>query len=220
MNGKNFIIERRRVKHARIIVNRQMQVRLIVPRKFSRKQVNALIEDKSDWIEKQLNHFDRIQNARVRLEKGEILYLGAVYRFQHREDLHGQVEIDACNRIIFSGANLLSRPIQDFWYRSEARRLIERKVNFWSRLHGFNFKMMVIRGQKTRWGSCSSKGNLSFNWKLIKAPEAIMDYIIFHELTHTEILNHSPAYWERLGTFYPQYRAAKTWLKANSWILD
>lgn len=220
MDGKDFIIERRRVKYARIIVNRQLQVRLIVPKQFSRWQVKSLIEEKAPWIEKQLNHFSRIQKARIRLERGEILYQGSVYRFQHREELAGRVLVDPSEKTISSGANLLNRANLEIWYRDEARRLILRKALNWSRQYGFTFRMISIRGQKTRWGSCSSKGNLSFNWKLIKAPEAIMDYIILHELVHTEILNHSPAYWDRLGSIFPQYRTAKAWLKANSWLLD
>ncbi len=220
MDGKDFVVERRRVKNARIIVNRQLQVRLIVPRQFTNRQVHDLIHEKSAWIEKQLRHFDRIQTSRVRLQRGEILYMGDVFRFHRLEEMRGRVTIDPASLTITSGINLLSEPVLEAWYRAEARRLIEHKVRTWSRRFGYDYKGLAIRSQKTRWGSCSSKGNLSFNWKLVKAPEAIMDYIILHELTHTQILNHSPAYWEKLASVYPQYRAARTWLRSNSWLLD
>lgn len=220
MDGKDFLIERRRVKNARIIVNRQLQVRLIVPRQFTGRQVHDLIQEKSAWIEKQLNHFGQIQDSRIRLAKDEILYQGKVYRFHYREELGGRVVIDPPKTTIFSGVHLLKAPLLETWYRYEARRLISPKVQAFSRQYGFKYNSLVIRGQKTRWGSCSNRGNLSFNWKLIKAPEAIMDYIVLHELVHTKILNHSPEYWARLGTFYPQYRKAKIWLKTNSWLLD
>jgi hypothetical protein len=220
MNGKEFIIERRRVKHARIIVNRQLQVKLVVPRQFTRNQVHELIHEKSAWIEKQLKHFSKIQKARIRLDKGEILYQGEIYRFQLHPDLSSRVVVDLKLRTITSGLNLLNPALLETWCRQAARRQIETKVRTWSRQYGFQYNRLTVRGQKTRWGSCSSKGNLSFNWKLIKAPEAIMDYIILHELTHTEILNHSPSYWARLSAIYPQYYTAKNWLKANSWLLD
>jgi predicted metal-dependent hydrolase len=114
----------------------------------------------------------------------------------------------------------LKPALLESWYRYQAQRLIGQKTVALSRQIGFKFGRLTLRGQKTRWGSCSNKKNLSFNWRLIMAPATIMDYIILHELVHTEIMNHSPAYWARLSSLYPQFRSAKAWLKANSWLLD
>jgi predicted metal-dependent hydrolase len=220
VDRKDFILERRRVRQARIIVNRQLQVRVIIPQKFTSGQVQSLIEEKSAWIEKQLQHFGQIEKARIRLAKNEILYQGMIYRFLPRAEMGGKVIVDHDSRIIFSGADLLNPVALEAWYRYQARRLIGQKVNALSRQYGFKFGKFTIRGQKTRWGSCSNKKNLSFNWRLIMAPSTIMDYIILHELVHTGMMNHSPAYWARLSSVYPKFQSAKSWLKANSWLLD
>jgi predicted metal-dependent hydrolase len=217
---KEFIIEHRRVKHARIIINRQLEVRVVVPRQFTRKQVRSLIAEKSDWIEKQLQRFEKIENARLKLAKNEVLYLGLIYRFRPCVDLGRRVTVDHESRIISSGGDLLHPALLEGWYRFQARRLIEQKTVALGREFGFKFGNITIRGQKARWGSCSNKQNLSFNWRLIMTPATIMDYVILHELVHTEIMNHSPAFWARLNSVYPQFRSAKTWLKTNSWLLD
>jgi predicted metal-dependent hydrolase len=220
MDRKDYIIERRRVRHARIIVSRQLEVRVVIPRQFTRSQVQSLIEEKTAWIEKQLQHFGKIEKARIQLAKNEILYQGLIYRFLLRVELAGKVLVDHESRIISSGANLLNPGLLEGWYRYQARRLIGQKTVTLGRQYGFKFGKLTIRSQKTRWGSCSNKKNLSFNWRLIMAPITIMDYLILHELVHTEIMNHSPAYWARLSSIYPQFHSAKTWLKANSWLLD
>ena len=84
-----------------------------------------------------------------------------------------------------------------------------KRVNKFAKEHNFEFNKVSIRCQKTRWGSCSTNKNLSFNWKLMKAPYYVIDYIIIHELVHTKYLNHSKSYWKYLANIYPEYRNAR-----------
>jgi hypothetical protein len=77
----------------------------------------------------------------------------------------------------------------------------------------FTYNKVFIRNQRTLWGSCSSRRNLSFNWRLIQTPLDIIDYIVVHELVHTKILQHTKAYWEMVASLYPQYQQARVWLK-------
>lgn len=79
---------------------------------------------------------------------------------------------------------------------------------------------IVIRSQKTRWGSCSSKGNLNFNWRLLMAPETVLDYVVVHELCHLVYLNHSRQFWQILECILPDYRERKSWLKSNGTCLE
>jgi predicted metal-dependent hydrolase len=98
------------------------------------------------------------------------------------------------------------------WYRAEAARLIsERAARLGSQM-GVHCKRIVIRGQKTRWGSCSHKKNLSFNWKLIMAPEPVIDYVVIHELAHLKEMNHSKRFWELVGQHCHGWRECKKWL--------
>jgi predicted metal-dependent hydrolase len=74
---------------------------------------------------------------------------------------------------------------------------------------------MSIREQKTRWGSCSKKGNLNFNWKLIMSPPWVIDYVVIHEICHLRHLNHSKEYWALVEYYMPEYKSAREWLKKN-----
>ena len=101
------------------------------------------------------------------------------------------------------------------WYRTEAARLINERTDKLSSDMGISYKRIVIRGQKTRWGSCSRKKNLSFNWKLIMAPQPVLDYVIIHELIHLKEMNHSKKFWELVAQYCPGWREHKKWLKQH-----
>ena len=100
--------------------------------------------------------------------------------------------------------------------RSEARSLIEGKLEKYSDKISKDFDRIFIRDQKTRWGSCSGKGNLNFNWRLILGPEHVFDYVIVHELVHLEERNHSESFWSRVEEVYPDYRKSNEWLENES----
>jgi len=76
-----------------------------------------------------------------------------------------------------------------------------------------------VRSQKSRWGSCSRRGTISLNWRLIQTPDFVRDYIILHELAHLREMNHSPRFWRAVIEFCPGYRDAERWLRAHSDIL-
>ena len=98
------------------------------------------------------------------------------------------------------------------WYKRKARKLILERLKFYSDKHGFTYNKIFIRAQKTKWGNCSPRRNLSFNWRLIKSPLFVIDYIVLHELVHTEVLKHTNKYWMKLRLIYPEYKKAVNWL--------
>lgn len=97
----------------------------------------------------------------------------------------------------------------------QASQTLPRKVAFYADKIGVSYGRITIRSQRTRWGSCSSKGNLNFNCLLMLAPEAVLDYVVVHELCHRKELNHSRQFWAAVETILPDYRQCKTWLKEN-----
>jgi predicted metal-dependent hydrolase len=143
----------------------------------------------------------------------EILYLGEVYAFRLLPGLHRNFVVNTTSKTIFSGVNLLADGVLDRWYRKEATRVITERLAHFAETYNFTYNRVFIRDQKTLWGSCSNKKNLSFNWRLIQTPLDIIDYIVVHELVHTRILRHSKAFWTRVESLYPQYRQARVWLK-------
>lgn len=98
-------------------------------------------------------------------------------------------------------------------YKNAARSLFESRVAFYHKITGGSYASITVRDQKTRWGSCSSRGTLSFNYRLIFAPPAVLDYVVVHELCHLTHMNHSKAFWSMVGTVMPDYRIYKNWLR-------
>ena len=91
--------------------------------------------------------------------------------------------------------------------------------SYYLRNIGVDYGIITIREQKTRWGSCTSEGNLNFNWLLMLAPPEILDYVVVHELCHRKEMNHSAAFWREVEHILPDYRERKKWLKDNGWYL-
>ena len=97
--------------------------------------------------------------------------------------------------------------------RELARTVFTQKTALYASLMGVSYGRISIRDQKTRWGSCSGKGNLNFNWRLILAPEAVRDYVVVHELAHRKEMNHSSKFWGIVEAVLPDYRRQRLWLK-------
>ena len=95
----------------------------------------------------------------------------------------------------------------------EALKVIPARVEYFAKVIGVTYGKITIRNQKTRWGSCSSKGNLNFNCLLMLAPPEVLDYVVVHELCHRKQMNHSKAFWLEVEKVLPDYKEARKWLK-------
>ena len=100
-------------------------------------------------------------------------------------------------------------------YRDAAKEYIPKRVEYYHALTGGDYQKITIRDQKTRWGSCSSNGTLSFNYRLMLAPPRVLDYVVVHELCHLTHMNHSTAFWEMVASILPDYKEHRKWLKEN-----
>lgn len=99
---------------------------------------------------------------------------------------------------------------------ARARVLLTARTEHWSAELGIPYKRIAIRSQRTRWGSCSAKGNLNFNWRLAAAPAAVLDYVVIHELCHLRELNHSRDFWAHVKLACPDYKSHRRWLRDNT----
>ena len=99
--------------------------------------------------------------------------------------------------------------------RKQAAEVIKARCRYYAPVMGVSYGTVTIREQKTRWGSCSTKGNLNFNWKLALMPPEILDYVVVHELAHRIQMNHSAAFWAEVGKILPDYKERRQWLKVN-----
>ena len=100
-------------------------------------------------------------------------------------------------------------------YRRKARERIGQRIAYFAALMGVTYGRISIRSAKTRWGSCSSEGNLNFHWKLVLMPPEVLDYVVVHELAHRIQMNHSAAFWAEVEKILPDYKERKQWLKVN-----
>ena len=100
-------------------------------------------------------------------------------------------------------------------YIAAAKEYFPKRVEHYIQATGGSYERIVVRDQKTRWGSCSGRGTLSFNWRLMLAPPAILDYVVVHELCHLTYMDHSAAFWAKVESVYPDYRTARSWLKEH-----
>jgi predicted metal-dependent hydrolase len=206
-------------KYVRLEVRSETGLTVVIPKSYEIRQIAHLLEAKKDWIISKLAKYGRIRpHATVRkLRIGDTIpYLGRdlkVLRRQNHENTES-VMLEG-NRLVVSlraGKGRLSLVLEQ-WYRIQAAELMKAKADKLSARLGLIYNRLIIRGQKTRWGSCSHKGNLSFNWKLMMAPEPVIDYVIVHELVHLKEMNHTKRFWELVGKHCPKWREHKKWLK-------
>jgi predicted metal-dependent hydrolase len=110
-------------------------------------------------------------------------------------------------------------PSLERWYRRAAKAEIAPRLDYACRVAGSSYTTLTIRGQRTRWASCARSGAMSFNWRLLLAPAPVLDYVVWHEVCHLEILDHSPRFWALLGKRWPQYREHARWLRQHGQTL-
>ncbi len=107
------------------------------------------------------------------------------------------------------------KPVVFEWYRQQSEKVIREKVADLSLRLGVSYSRVSVKGVKTRWGSCSHKGNLNFNWKLIMVPEPLIDHVVVHELCHLKEMNHSKKFWELVSYYSPRWREFERWLREH-----
>jgi predicted metal-dependent hydrolase len=111
------------------------------------------------------------------------------------------------------------RPILEAHFLRRARAELAARAWELAAVTGMDVKQVVVRNQRTRWGSCSAKGTISLNWRLIQAPESVRDYIIYHELMHLREMNHSARFWAHVERVCPGWRDAERWIKRSGSLL-
>lgn len=178
--------------------------------------IRDLIERKKDWIEKTCQ---RVRERGIvlpkRFEEGErFLYLGKAYSLHISEDMFGKFLFE--DRFILSARHQeKAKRLFEKWYKEEAFSVFSSRCRIYAELLGVRYKSLSLSTAKHRWGSCSARGSLRFNWRLIMAPLEIIDYVVVHELAHLKELNHSKKYWAIVASAYPAHKSARHWLHQN-----
>ena len=117
--------------------------------------------------------------------------------------------------LLIPAASADARAAIERYYRRAARVEIGARLDRATAQAGVSYRDLSIRAQRTRWASCSSSGHMSFNWRLLLAPESVLDYVIWHEVCHLEILDHSRRFWALVASRWPRYREDRDWLRRH-----
>lgn len=188
----------------------------------SRETIENFIRSKSAWIVTHQRRALELIQGRVSHAYAageEFLYLGEPRSLVITENQGCSLEL-AGNHFFFprTAADRASEIFQS-WYCRQAREVIGERVGKHARSLGLDVKKLRISGATGRWGSCSSRGTLSFNWRLVMAPMRVIDYVVIHELMHLREPNHSARFWEQVGRACPDYRREKEWLRHNQALM-
>lgn len=197
--------------------------RLIVraPRLVSTQMIKKLVEQKSKWIKTKQNLLKTKQQElpqRFFQEGEQFFYLGKSFFLKIEENLNVPIKLE--NHLWLSGRYQQNvKETLKAWYKKEAYKKIAERVRFYYALTGLKYNQIKINNARRRWGSCSVSGNLNFTWRLIMAPEKVIDYVVVHEMIHLEIKNHSNLFWQAVEDRMPDYREHKNWLKQKGHLL-
>lgn len=213
-------IIRRPVKHARLRVREDASVQLIVPHCFDQSLIDSILQKKAAWIARHQQFFRGRRSAYQTIAPSEILLFDQVFCFVQTPELGCQAVVDDITKEIRSGRDFTCKAELERWHRSYAREYLRFRISELSAAHRLPFNRLFIRSQRTKWGTCSAKRNISLNWRLILTPKHVIDYVILHELVHTKILNHSHAFWVHLRAICASAESAVIWLKQRRHIHD
>jgi predicted metal-dependent hydrolase len=213
-----------RARHARILVGGD-GVEVVVPRRFPLRQVEPFVEEKRPWIERTLRRMreSEAEFPPARLDDGgELPYLGerlalAVRTEPRRVRPHVARRGDLLKVALPPGGSLADA--LEAWYRRRAREEVTARLGAAVERAGLAYGSLQIRGQRTRWASCSSSGAMSFNWRLLLAPAEILDYVVEHEVAHLEVHDHSQRFWNLLASRSPGWREHERWLRRHGHAL-
>ncbi len=214
-----LVRSRRRTIGLQIAPDATLVVR--APLRATEAAIEAVLRQHLDWVLRtQRKVAARPRPPAVRGAAGEtFLYLGNAYEvrlaanqkkpvvfqdgfvLRERDAAHGKRHLEA-------------------WYKHTAREVLTQRVKLYAAVdERFRVKGLRISGARTRWGSCSTRGNVNFSWRLLQAPLKVIDYVVVHELAHLVYHNHSAAFWALVEHIMPGYREQKDWLRAHGHVL-
>ena len=203
-------------RHARLEVTAESGLSVIIPRSYPASCATEIIQDKKRWVKKKLELFNRSRQIYSSREDS-VQYLGRTYKVITRtaDEAAHEPALTEDALVLFTGVSADGKQAIENWLKDQARVIIPALAAKHSLNIGVDYQSVRIRSARTRWGSCSPQGTLSFNWKLIMAPPAVIEYVVIHELCHLKELNHSAAFWTIVEKHAPDWRTQRKWLRCN-----
>jgi len=201
-----------RARRIRVCVDPHDGIEVVLPRRAAAREAESAIAELRPWIEKRLAEAERVRRRIA--ERGDTVpFLGTDLTLvpeprrtrAHRKGDALHVPADPATQ----------REAIERWYRRTARQEIAPRLDAAAKAVGRPYTALTIRAQRTRWGSCSATGAMSFNWRLLLGPEEVLDYVVWHEACHLAVMDHSPRFWSLLAGHLPGYAEPRRWLRRH-----
>lgn len=191
------------------------------PYSTSLDYIHKLVEKKKNWIiQKKLEVANREKIERDFSNGATIQLFGKIYTINYINNLNYAIHLK--NNQIFVAEDLVHqiKSLFKLLIKRLAKLYFQQNVPIWAEKMQLSYKSIRIKNLTSRWGSCSTIGNLNFNWKLAFAPKEVIDYIIVHELAHLRYMDHSKKFWAEVEKYMPDFKTHRIWLRENGHLLD
>jgi predicted metal-dependent hydrolase len=203
-----------RARRVSVTVDASTGVEVVLPERARDREAAVAVRELRPWIERRLRSLERAR-AELGLRPGLVPYLGETLELR-REPGRERVARRGDALLVPGGDH---RPALERWYRRRARAEIEPRLGAACERAGHELRSLSIRGQRTRWASCSPSGAMSFNWRLLLAPEPVLHTVVWHEVCHLDVPDHSPRFWALLERRRPDHREHQRWLRRYGALL-
>jgi predicted metal-dependent hydrolase len=205
-----------------LIVERDNRVVVRAPEGTTDERISRLIEQKKFWLYEKTQHPRKYPSHKLlkELVSGEsVLYLGHHHQLEIVDEPLTDLEFGATVRL---SKTLIPNAPQVFaaWYTRQAKRLLAPRIKRLAQALGVQYNRVLVSDLKYRWGSCTPNDNLNFNWRIIKAPIFVIDYLIVHELAHLLEPNHTKRFWNIVAVQAPNHIEARKWLMDHGNLLE
>lgn len=237
-DGRDVAIQRKAYRRTiSLTLKVNGEIRVIAPRTAPLPKIQAFLIANREWLRTNLRRYEELREKHPPkrfVEGEEFPFFGTMVRLQFRfgdlakarasvRDGLLVVELPASERERIERGPRPRADVADAvarLYEAEGRRVLAARAAVLSERMQLRPSALSFRSQKTRWGSCSSRGRVSLNWRLAIAPLEVVDYVIAHELAHLKHYDHSPAFWRLVATQIPDYRERRAWLRAHQYDAD
>lgn len=214
-DGKSLEIEVRRSPRARrILLHVDVYtgaVELVLPRRTSVAEGLAFARSKASWLQSRI---EEISPATPFADGARFPLLGKEIRIRHVRQLFDEVWREN-GMLVVAGDGTRIQDRVEAWLRAEAARAFAPIAEEKAGRLGARFRRIIVRDPRTRWGSCSLNGDLAFSWRLVMAPEDVLEYVVAHEVAHLRVMNHSRRFWALVDKICEEVDERREWLRVN-----
>jgi predicted metal-dependent hydrolase len=200
-----------RARRVRVSVDGAGQVEVVLPRRAPERHAAEAVRELAPWIERRRRAVARAA-AEMGRAPGTLPYLGETLRLVPEP---GRTRVHRRGDVLLVPGDDRAPAALERWYRRAAHREIAPRLDAAVAALDTRYEKLTIRNQRTRWGSCSTTGAMSFNWRLLLAPEPVLDYVVWHEACHLLVMDHSPNFWALVRHHCPGYENHRRWLRRH-----